>query len=1281
MFLGQWVLAKKMSEWIPFWGLIACYLLNGVSAGSSNFFLENKAFGIRSRVAVDRGDRRVNHVDEYYDAAQERARISFGAEKEFRREFYYEGYSDLGLITDHKQGSCEPYTKHDIRVSLMADSEQVLEYFRTLDNDVIRHEEHIVGPSSVLFLVASHGDLVEHISTAEDHANGYRLWRNLEAEYYQLDFEFDKDRKARLTLAYHARDAQNIEPKALVNTAIPIAVDIMFPDTTLIVIDYFDHWLYSDAEYIKSGALDIGSREDLMIDLFALPLHANCSFIADHALVHKSPFKNLHTSSVQYSFEVSTDELKGEKLLRQFVAFDGTTMLARLDNEQVGQTVDQSAWTQGDTNILDFRSNRKYIILEPRVVIPKRGLSSSEGNKADELPVLGSLVETTESSRCASTYLYSDDESRAQMSLLEMFLFGVNEKSDEMIYLGQSSVRGIRAQIFKARVQDLPYWYGEPVVYRTSDGKLGLRYRGRQLTGGSDTNQKLDNHYALVYVSYDVCPAPVVLLYELYELLPGTSIGTTSAKPVFRSEIYNFFWHLNEAPNGDSGSKLFDYRETCAKLDGQHVEVSMVASIRDQLENINWMFEPTKRDQSIRAQVLRLFGVSSLMLYDFESHIIGSGKVWFNFKVAEHRQVVLQIKFLNRADLLDEGGDSVVKHSQARTLLDCLWMVGTVGDSTEGNLLRARYVLYTQEDQTCVVDYRPYGSSRMGGSYAIGADGRGELFVIEPNVDPIAGLSHTFLIQNQDLEGRKMIIISYDESMAMYDPVDVQLELDEVRIKRLNQPSTAVDTKRIGSETKLSLANFRMQKSEFSRMVQLADEGNKGSFIESGHCESACLADTDCISYSYCEPNFDDDEHDSFESKNGECLLSKVDFTAIGKDELEKLSQQISGYKQVIEFNSNLGPVELHRNHRCNIHRKRFKDLFLSDLPRRVVLNDEQVDVYQVDNDEKCAELCFSRNVDTIKASVELTGKINGLVSMDRGKLNLDKPRTAVIEGLRTEYNDLVRGFCTRYLYLDYSWSKSQLKALEASALKLTGDATKQSFCALDKTSTSSNVPRKTSSQFIFDSYDFDFSKMYSRLAGFKMMSSSMGYDEVSSLVELQTGASLNRKQLDTLLIGLRHGNNYQIPVASKTISQCARACFQTQTYVWPSCRSFDIKVTEDEKLMCLLNTARVDRTKALDEQQVLQKTDTNERVIHFELISPLVKDKFDGEEKLKEYIEIDKSILATMGNTLVAWSKTKVFIVFAGVLTGFGVVCFGRNWFSSGLSDSDRQLLATELY
>lgn len=1269
------------SRWLLVTGLMIAYLREVACADSSSFLLENKAFGIRSRVSVDLNERIVNHVDEYYDPAQGRARISYGTEKELRREFYYEEYSDLGLETDHSQSVCKASSKHDIRVALMSNSDQVAEFFRLMDTETLRYQEHLVGPTSVLFLVAKHPDLVKPIPWSSELLNGNRLWRNLEASYYQMDYELGEKRIVRITLIYHANDAKNMEPSIIVKSMVPISVDMVFPDATLVVVDYFDHWIYPGAEYIKSKGADISTRDNLVIDLFSLPLHADCSFISDHVLVHKSPFKHLETGSIQYSFEVLTDELKGEKLHRQYVAFDGTTMEARLDSELYGEDIDNSMWLQGDTKVLDFNANRKSVIIEPRVIIPKDSIPSKKDDQDNELPVLGNESETSIGSHCVNTYIYPDGQDRTVLSRIEVFLFGVDERQDEMIYLGQSSVRGIRAQIFKARARYFPYWYGEPVVYKNNDGKLELRYKGRQLSGGSKSNSTLDNYYAIVYVSYDICPAPVVLLYELYETLTEVD-GATSNRPVFRSTIYNFFWHLNEAPNGDSGLKLFDYRDICAKPDGQHIEVSISASTTEHLENINWILDPVGRDEAIRAQMRRLFDVPSLMLYDLESQLIGQNRVWIHFKVAEHKQLVLNVKFLNRADPLNEGGEVGILHTHVRTMSECLWMVYAVDGSSDKDLLRSRYILYFQEDQTCLVDYTAHGPSRMGGNYAIGAEGRGELFVVEPAVDTRTSLSHTWLNQGQDLKGRKVVIRSYDESMAMFDPVDVQLQLEEVRIRRLDHFDSHVGASSISPDAKVSLSGFRLLKNEFTRTINLTGEGEKKSYVDSSQCEAACLADFDCISYSYCEPNFDDEEDGSFDSTSGECRLSKLDFTKIKTDELAKLKQQISGYRKIVTFNSDLGPVELHRNHRCNVHRKRFIDLFLSRLPRRAVMNHEQVDVYQVESDEECAELCYARSTAAIKNSVGLTGKVNDLIRQDNGQLNLDKSRTVVIEQLRSEHKDLMRSFCPRYLYLDKFWSASQLKALQDAAQDSTGDATKQSFCALDRSKTAPRGQVVNSTQFIFDSYDFDFSKLYSQLAGYKMINSPKTDVEVSSLVELQTGATLTRKQLETLLSGLSQGKNYQIPVTSKTISQCARTCFQKLTYVWPSCRSFDIVVVSNEtdgRLICLLNTAHIDRTKSLDMQQVLRRAEADEKVIHFELISQLVDSEFENEERLNEYFAIDKSLVANLVHSFMGWKK--VFIVFAGVLTGFAIVRYGKNWFGYGLTESDGQLLGSELY
>lgn len=1230
---------------------------------------DNRAFGLRSQIISGKQRPIVAQINivEYYDPSQSRAKINYETNGS-TKEFYYEStspYSKAGLQTDSQSGQCQLLNKDDMRRALMpvyGNSDELIGLFNTIDKDIIPNQEYIVGPASVLYLLAEKS---MSITATNDVVELDWQFKNIDIECYVLNYSKEES-KASISILYSAQDVKGKDLNTITRTILPAAVFIE-TSNEMIQIFYYDHWLYSVSDYIKSERSDTPSQSgEIAADLFVLPLYADCP-LADSDTRQGNFLALPKTGAIQYSFTALLDSPKGD-LARLFVAFDGISKEARLDSERFDE---QSAnWHHGHTVVLDFNANRKYVIAAPEKAY----------------------------SRCSTTYIYPTATAMMSMMQLKKFLFGV----DQGIYdMGRAIVRGIRARVFKARVRQLPYWFGQPIVYINDKGKRELRQRGQRLSLYPNPNQESSALYALIYVTVDGGLASV-LQYELRESIAEND------RLVLRAPVFNFVWRLSESPGGDSALKLFDHQEVCFVTSSgnheQHNEVTMEFSSTDPIQNINWFHSQVRRDHAIKAELRKTLGISSLMMYDFESFLTGDKgsvkKFLVHFIVAEHPKIILNVRFWNRADLLSDQADEIDEtikiHPSVQTFSECLWMVGQMGDNSDANqVMRSSFVLFSEDDKTCTIDTRSHTSNRTNSKFFIRNDGAGELFQVEPTIDPMLHLNQ---LLNRNLEQTVVTIKSYDDATGQLDPSDLNLRIEKVRIrsfKPIPTPGEIIDNI-------VSLNGFRLVRdNHVSWAVQLDRNESSAGIVEEDemplmldftHCEAACLSNFNCITYSYCEPNELNIERGT--SVYGECVLSKVDLNNLPASEVQCLRQHISSFEQRIQLNTRDGLIKLERRGFCSVHRKRYINLFVSKLPERRVMNQDSIDLQQVESNEKCAELCVAKSAGAIRQGKRITEEVNDLIGHNAfNSMKLLSAKVAKrVEDLRKEHKQVMEGFCSHYMFLDETMSEQQsdiLKQIIAKKRKNDGTAVgtddtngveTQRYCALDRKERRDRPPR--TAQIIFDQYGFDFSKLYSPYHGTGLLKSDTTEEESVALVELQTRAMLTQRQLNILLEGIRNGKNYQIVTYETTISDCAKACFKQQQGVWPSCRSFDVKFADkswgenpDKTVGCLLNTAHIDPNKPLARQKLVQ---TGEKTIHFELIPELLP-TIEAEEALEEVHTMDE--INSLDGTEIGSSYTaKFFIILFGLATGTVVALYGHRWIASKRTPAiDRRLLQSD--
>jgi hypothetical protein len=420
-------------------------------------------------------------------------------------------------------------------------------------------------------------------------------------------------------------------------------------------------------------------------------------------------------------------------------------------------------------------------------------------------------------------------------------------------------------------------------------------------------------------------------------------------------------------------------------------------------------------------------------------------------------------------------------------------------------------------------------------------------------------------------------------------------------------------------------------------------------------CQTACLADLDCRSYSTC-----------LRDGSIECILSAVSFkelyvarqvTLLLQKRTSKFSERFSiglveeddrdeaggeqrpgqggaGRADVQEPDDDERFIRVRKQSTCELHNKLYGDLF---KPKQKISINLAGRVFRpVSSVEQCASRCFQWTVDKLRRNAAAAGEKSDEPNEQLAAPNRSLPtrtKGAVCDSFfYVDHVDVVAlgrqlhdnmaereldyllgkqktgGYCVFSMALD-----SELNDTEPDSVKITNDA---KLAELD-------------GQFLVREYRFEHKSLFERHFGWSLVESSMSAEERSAYSKLTSSAWYPADELKTasqaLSSFLARGENsgYWLPMLE--LDDCARVCLDGDYRIWPACRSFDYfeiasPATPFKVHYCAFNTMTLKQAVDRERFDLIRKGEAQERFLndaantlrvwHFELKHALVADQ-----------------------------------------------------------------------
>lgn len=399
-------------------------------------------------------------------------------------------------------------------------------------------------------------------------------------------------------------------------------------------------------------------------------------------------------------------------------------------------------------------------------------------------------------------------------------------------------------------------------------------------------------------------------------------------------------------------------------------------------------------------------------------------------------------------------------------------------------------------------------------------------------------------------------------------------------------------SKDVGSRSKLIAFDGS---SESSSAPSLAG----GSQMNEPLCQSHCLLDLSCNSYSFCA---------RWANRESRCLLSSIDVSkTIVMKQLESIRDNLTrsspadnrfrggggGRRRrrsaTITFDEGSlqqPEVEVVLDRACSISGKSHSHLFRQTYPVSVQGNlIESVDRSIKDKDE-CAKKCFAKNINHLK-NLATIGSVSGAESEAEDTISNDH-----LVSNKNRIRDGTKELCTGFLYTDkIPSSNSSGKSVRGCSLITGSEELTHHLTKHDQTT-------KDEDKISMFHHKLIFSHLFRRIPSLRMLAGS----EPEEL----TG-TIGHQEKSTLESHLR-GLNSQVKLPMDDVEFCARACILQLHGPSPICSSFDFvrEKAEDNTIMkyCLLNSQslhNLEQTNLTHEQHILHESQNDENFWHFE--------------------------------------------------------------------------------
>lgn len=858
-------------------------------------------------------------------------------------------------------------------------------------------------------------------------------------------------------------------------------------------------------------------------DLFMLD--ADCS-----SLVGESPGNNLDLAgrdSVRFSFNARPRLDRVPTPLDLAIVYEPTLAVLKIQQNLASGLV---------SSLSNFGLNRKYHVARRLA----SGWELDSILRQDEGENYSCVV-----SRVKGEHLAESD--RNPFTVGQM-LFG----TDRLFFVGRARVRGVVTRVYESQHCDWPIWLQQPTAYEQTDemprdkGDGQLAASGR-LVWRDEAKLMREQEITLTNVFYfsqldlddgDLSRAKLVLAEFFFKHLTTGAIVKSISVPV-----HDFSWQLtSSSPIGARYEDTFSLQDNClaqTNEDNDFATVDLLLEGRVEGKKLDWLQERAKRNLALlhlAQSSLRLNPVS--MVYDVESRLTLTGNsseggqlvaLSATLRAATRTRSLARVVLVCRVRNPDlahfdshqvfnfQACHNIASHRRKDTIFAFEIPTFTC------HIMRQEF-LAINEPETMLENICRFGQMT----------GHVELYIIWHHKE-VAQTAHD---QHQGLAFVRDALQSLEtvqliDSQSWRDPgTTIALKLRSFDVRPLNErASYEVDGNH--QETGNNFPGFGLLESDArNKLVRpmpaeerpIDDQGPSSISFE--HCQTACLADMDCRSYSVC-----------FKRGELQCILTNVSFnTPAITRQLLKLRQAKSKFGQQFQLNVDADgqTIDVVKHPACELHKKLYESYFKSDGLSKSTRSVARAKM--VASREQCAALCFQLTVDYLK-------EVNRPETEDERSV----PQT----------NSQERRVCDRFYYIEARGSDSRAPN-KTSGETSAGDGQQnvdlRGYCYLDEPATNGdrNQAEIVDRPSRLEIFNFDYATLYSKQLGVSLIESPATESNPIQLEHDQVGPRSGSKAATVT-------GNFGSLKQCFSVQDCARVCFNPKSQVaLPRCRSFD---------------------------------------------------------------------------------------------------------------------------
>lgn len=1068
----------------------------------------------------------------------------------------------------------------------------------------------------------------------------FRFVRNIEAAVFKGLTKSQNNAYSDLRYEIIYSKAEFLEKNSNLNQVLPLHLILSYESlqaTNLIMIHFYGHE--------KINVLD---QTDLKSnDLLLFPSASNCGIAINKNFKNTSSenLQKIQKSFSRVSFKASYNKLnrlENEDLMlddnmETYFAFNVEAKLMRKDRITHNNYLDLF---EVSSTIYDFNQNKKYNSLKSYPNINNK-------TPKDEAASMKRLDNNQEGIKCTASKI-----SRQNNYNHNQFI-----KLDKLKYLGKARTRGILSNVFEDDSIVLPPYWLFPTVLVTinKDGD-------NQTIEASEFDQIVGRTGNLILL-YHFTPGlsddmPIEKLLKIEIMVKDNLRKTLTCM----EEIHVFNFHQLDSPlsnlkipDYNEATNTFSLSENCISINSGHNQSRMYANLailfepkgyfylnRDELAlSADRLFQRTVRDELLLQALYSNFQLSRLYIDHFETKLARSKNNPKNMIASRWPIPILKLYMrVNNFDvtnincfLLGRGrffDQSRVVKAQVFTFEDCAWFAYHHSKAINKDVVFA-YSLTKNHINECLIDPLYTSSSRTGLTQTLNYYPYefGEYMMYKINDEdktssgaaqfaswPIVRTAVDYLV------GQQIVLpkIDKEEDLELVYLVK-QVELSGELYTREELLESGKYMAGIGWIQQLNTPSAHSLIKTIKPPAITTSSRQDTGIMTKSVCQSMCLLDSACKSYSFCK-------HSG--SKQAICTLSSIDI------EKEDVSYRLKNVLKSGEKGSQLvlirdidntleRAVEVRLDKRCFIASKSYSELFRKDPHQVSITLNGNSNVIQVSDKNECARHCYEQNFNFLRGVIEqeLNTKtiLEELKTIQQNSNNDYNPLDILekFDFTLNWYSRNVKSLCTTFLYAD------SMPTVNGTSIKNACIFSKNQQKDNTTISSSSSSSQQMTKITTLSRYKLIETSFYEKMTGFRLL--NMPEEEAT----IRTNNSSIHQYLHMLMFH-HQGFNRQILLNMDNLEFCAKACISQTHGPKPSCTSFDIvyeQMNSTTRKYCLLNSQSLyslKRRKKVDEQVLY--AEKNFQHWHYEpRESLIIPSDVDDDDKLIQILEGDSLI------------------------------------------------------